>query len=209
LYDIISLALDFVAIGISIYALFKDSNSKDTEKSPQIKVLKQVVLVQQINPNYNIHNGFNVPNDYSERIAQNEDEIKNANWVSKRLFQLAGILIYVSLGINFISYLNTSQGIDSITSLTAMIYLPIRNTLLQLSLCLVAFCIVVILRGWDKSQSKRSNLWGMKYYFLKMMLEILNVISFSFISYTFIEKLNTNIQHPIYSWVFLHQQFYL
>lgn len=200
MFDIISITLDIIAIGISIYALFKDSSSKEYNNSSQIKVLKQIILVQQINPNYNIHNEYNIPNNYKDIISANEDEIKNTNWVSKRLFQLAIVLIYISLAVNFVSYFNSQQGFNSITDLTATVYLPMKNTLFQLSLCLIAFCIIVICRGWDKAQSKFSNLWSMKYYSLKIVFDVLNVISLSLFTYSFIEKINTNIQHPIYSW---------
>lgn len=202
MYDIISIVLDVIAIGISIYALFKDNASKDFEKSSQIKVLRQIILVQQINPNYNIHKEFNVPTGYNDIIRKNEDDIKNANWFSKRLFQVIVILIYLSLVLNFISYYNNYQWTNSITDFTAIIYIPIRNTLVQLSICLIAFSVIVILRGWDKHISKISNLCGMKYYFFKIASDMLNVFSFSFVTYSFIKKVNSNIQHPIYSWSF-------
>lgn len=202
LYDIISIVLDVIAIGISIYALFKDNASKDFEKASQIKVLRQIILVQQINPNYNIHKEFNIPTGYNNIIRRNEDEIKNANWISKKLFQLIVILIYLSLVLNCISYFNDYQQIDSITDFTAIVYLPMRNTLFQLSVCLIAFSVIVIFRGWDKHLSKVSNLWSMKYYSFKIVLDMLNIISFSLVTYSFIEKVNSNIQHPIYLWSF-------
>lgn len=193
--EIISLCLNIITIGLTIYELFSKKSSNSTKQYIQNNI------IQQINPKYDIK--------VSSAITYKLDNvaIKNARWKSKRITQSAIILIYVSMAINFVRFIKRNT-IHSITDMTAIFYIPMRNTMIQLSIILVLLCIIFIVRGWNKQQSVFSNLMSMKYFTLKIVVDIFAIASLALIDYSLLKKINTNIQNPIYlitliSWSFL------
>ena len=193
--EIISICLNIITIGLTIYELFCKKSSNSTKQHIQNNI------IQQINPKYDI-NVSSTPMYKLDNVA-----IQNARWKSKRITQFAIILIYVSMAINFVSFIKRNT-IHSITDITAIFYIPMRNTMLQLSIILVLLCIIFIVRGWNKQQSVFSNLMSMKYFTLKIEADFFAIAGFAMVDYSLLEKINTNIQNPLYSiniigWSFL------
>lgn len=124
--------------------------------------------------------------------------MKNAQWKTKRIFQAIVILIYISLGISVIEYVKDST-IATVTDFTAIIYFPLRNMLIYLSSILIIICIIVIARGWEHNNSVLYNFVSMKYFSLKILADFIMLLSLLLISYSFLEKVNGNLQNPIYS----------
>ena len=54
------------------------------------------------------------------------------------------------MAINFVNFIKRNT-IHSVTDLTAIVYIPVRNTMIQLSIILILLCIIFIVRGWNKS----------------------------------------------------------
>ena len=119
--EIISICLNIITIGLTIYELFCKKSSNSTKQYIQNNI------IQQINPKYDI-NVSSTPMYKLDNVA-----IQNARWKSKRITQFAIILIYVSMAINFVSFIKRNT-IHSITDITAIFYIPMRNTMLQLSI---------------------------------------------------------------------------
>ena len=184
--EIISICLNIITIGLTIYELFCKKSSNSTKQYIQNNI------IQQINPKYDI-NVSSTPMYKLDNVA-----IQNARWKSKRITQFAIILIYVSMAINFVSFIKRNT-IHSITDITAIFYIPMRNTMLQLSIILVLLCIIFIVRGWNKQQSVFSNLMSMKYFTLKIVADFFAIAGFAMVDYSLLEKINTNIQNPLYS----------
>lgn len=193
--EIISICLNIITIGLTIIELFSKKSSNSTKQYIQNNI------IQQINPKYDIK----VSSDPMYKL--DNVTIKNAHWKSKRITQSAIILIYVSIAINFVSFIKQNT-IHSITDFTAIFYIPMRNTMIQLSIILVLLCVIFIIRGWNKQQSVFSNLMSMKYFTLKIVADIFAITGLALIDYTLLEKINTNIQNLLYSiniigWSFL------
>lgn len=55
------------------------------------------------------------------------------------------------------------------------------------------------IRGWNKQQSVLSNFISMKYFTLKILTDFFSAIGFILVDYSLLEKINVNIQNPIYS----------
>ena len=185
--EIISICLNVITIGLTIYELFWKKLSDNVSR------YIQNTFIQQINPRYDVE----IPTYY---VAGKSDSVveQNARWKSKRITQIVIILIYVSVAINFMSYIKTNT-ISSITDITAIIYIPLRNTMIQLSGILIVLCIILTVRGWNRQQSVLSNFMSMKYFTLKIITDLFSVIGFILVNYEFLEKINANIQNPIYS----------
>lgn len=183
--NVVEIILSIITIGLTIYELFFAKSSNSANQYIQIN------LIQQINPRYNIQLNYEI--DKNSNIA-----LKNAQWKTKRIFQAIVILIYISLGINVIEYVKDST-IATVTDFTAIIYFPLRNMLIYLSSILIIICIIVIARGWEHNKSVLYNLVSMKYFSLKILADFIMLLSLLLISYSFLEKVNVNIQNPIYS----------
>lgn len=193
--EIISICLNIITIGLTIYELFSKNSSNNA------KQYIQKTIIRQINPKYDIKVSF-APMYKIDSVA-----IKNMRWKSKRITQFAMILIYVSMAINFVNFIKRNT-IHSITDLVAIFYIPMRNTMIQLSIILVLLCIIFIVRGWNKQQSVFSNLMSMKYFTLKIVADIFAISGLALVDYSFLEKINTNSQNLLYSmningWPFL------
>lgn len=185
--EIISICLNVITIGLTIYELFWKKPSDNVSQYIQNN------FIQQINPKYNIET-------LSHHVVGKIDSVKvqNARWKSKRITQIVIILIYFSMAINFMSYIKTNT-ISSLTDITAIIYIPLRNTMIQLSIILMILCIIMTVRGWNRQQSALSNFMSMKYFTLKILTDFFSVIGFILVDYSLLEKINVNIQNPIYS----------
>lgn len=184
--EIISICLNIITIGLTIYELFSKKSSNSTKQYIQNNI------IQQINPKYDIK--VSSASTYKlDNVA-----IKNARWKSKRITQSAIILIYVSMAINFVSFIKRNT-LHSITDITAIFYIPMRNTMIQLSIILVLLCIIFIVRGWNKQQSIFSNLMSMKYFTFKIVVDIFAIVGLALVDYSLLEKLNTNIQNSLYN----------
>lgn len=185
--EIISICLNVITIGLTIYELFLK------KPSDNVSQYIQNILIQQINPKYDIE-------VQSQYMAGKIDsvEIQNAHWKSKRITQIVIIMIYLSMAINFMSYIKANT-ISSLTDITAIFYIPLRNTMIQLSTILIILCIIMTIRGWNKQQSVLSNFISMKYFTLKILTDFFSAIGFILVDYSFLEKINVNIQNPIYS----------
>lgn len=193
--EIISICLNIITIGLTIYELFSKNSSNSA------KQYIQETIIRQINPKYDIKVSF-APIYKMDTVA-----IKNMRWKSKRITQFAMILIYVSMAINFVNYIKRNT-IHSVTDLNAIFYIPMRNTMIQLSIIIVLLCIIFIVRGWNKQQSVFSNLMSMKYFTLKIVADIFAIAGLAFVDYSLLEKISTNSQNLIYSmniigWPFL------
>lgn len=184
MWEIFGSILEVVAIALTVYEMFFKKSSDVSNNDTQIN------LIQQINPQYNIQ--YNV----YEREQPETSEIKNAKWKSKRMFSTVNWLIIISIAINFIGSIKIAE-FDSITDFTAMIYFPFRKTIFHLCGFLIVFCIIVIIRGWDKTRSAKSNLWSMRYFSIKVLTDTLGIVVLSFVTYEVLEKINNNIQHPV------------
>lgn len=118
--EIISICLNVITIGLTIYELFWK------KLSDNVSQYIQNTFIQQINPRYDVE----IPTQYV--VGKSDSAVEqNARWKSKRITQIVIILIYVSVAINFLSYIKTNT-ISSITDITATIYIPLRNTMIQL-----------------------------------------------------------------------------
>lgn len=193
--EIISICLNVITICLTIYELFWKKSSSKTNQYIQNNI------IQQINPKYDINVAY-YPVDKLNSI-----EIQNARWKSKRITQVAIILIYLSMFINFVGYIKVNA-IHSITDFTAIVYIPIRNTMIQLSLILIVLCIIFIVRGWNKQQSVLSNFMSMKYFTFKIIADIFASVGLALVDYSLLEKINANTQNSFYSfnmigWVML------
>lgn len=193
--EIISICLNIITIGLTIYELFSKKSSNGTKQYIQNNI------IQQINPKYDI-NVSSGPTCKLDSVA-----IKNMRWKSERITQSAVSLIYVSMAINFVNFIKRNT-IHSVTDLTAIVYIPVRNTMIQLSIILILLCIIFIVRGWNKQQSLFSNLMSMKYFTLKIVVDIFAIAGLALVDYSFLEKINTNIQNTLYlmniiGWPFL------
>ena len=157
--EIISICLNVITIGLTIYELFLK------KPSDNVSQYIQNILIQQINPKYDIE-------VQSQYMAGKIDsvEIQNARWKSKRITQIVIIMIYLSMAINFMSYIKANT-ISSLTDITAIFYIPLRNTMIQLSTILIILCIIMTIRGWNKQQSVLSNFISMKYFTLKILTD--------------------------------------
>lgn len=184
--DIMGIILNIIAIVLTIYELFFKKTSDSVNQYNQIN------LIQQINPRYNVQLNYDVNNNNS--IA-----LKNAQWKTKRIFQAIVGLTYISLGINFFHYIK-DNAITTVTDFAAIAYLPFRNMLIYLSIILIVFCIIVVIRGWDRNKSILYNLVSMKYFSLKIFADFIVLLSLPLVSYSFLEKVNANMQNPIYPW---------
>lgn len=193
--EIISICLNIITIGLTIYELFSKNSSNSA------KQYIQETIIRQINPKYDIKVSF-APMHKIDTVA-----IKNMRWKSKRITQFAMILIYVSMAINFVNFIKRNT-IHSVTDLNAIFYIPVRNTMIQLSIILVLLCIIFIVRGWNKQQSVFSNLMSMKYFTLKIVADIFAISGLALVDYSFLEKISTPSQNLLYSmniigWPFL------
>lgn len=184
--EIISILLSVITIALTIYELFFKNSSNAANQCIQ----KNLIL--QINPMYSIDVNYH-PIDNSNNI-----DIDNALWKSKRMTQFVIVLLYISLATNFLNYIKLNK-IESLTGLTAMVYLPLKNTMLQLSIILIIICMIFMVRAWDKQQTLFSNFLNMKYFTFKIVSDILSVIAFCFVNYSFLEKVNANIQNTLIS----------
>lgn len=183
--EIISICLNIITIGLTIYELFSKKSSNSTKQYIQNNI------IQQINPKYDIK--------VSSALTYKLDNvaIRNAHWKSKRITLSAIILIYVVMVINFVSFIKRNT-IHSSTDIIAIFYIPIWNTMIQLSIILVLLCIISIVRGWNKQQSIFSNLMSMKYFTLKIVVDIFVIVGLALVDYSLLEKINTNIQNSFY-----------
>lgn len=193
--EIISICLNIITIGLTIYELFSKNSSNSA------KQYIQETIIRQINPKYDIKVSF-APMYKIDTVAT-----KNMRWKSKRITQFAMILIYISMAINFVNFIKRNT-IHSVTDLNAIFYIPMRNTMIQLSIILVLLCIIFIVRGWNKQQSVFSNLMSMKYFTLKIVADIFAIAGLALVDYPFLEKISTNSQNLLYSiniigWPFL------
>lgn len=95
--EIISICLNVITIGLTIYELFLK------KPSDNVSQYIQNILIQQINPKYDIE-------VQSQYMAGKIDsvEIQNARWKSKRITQIVIIMIYLSMAINFMSYIKAN-----------------------------------------------------------------------------------------------------
>lgn len=184
--NIIGTILNIIIIGLTIYELFFKKSSNSVNQYIQIN------LIQQINPRYNVQLNYEIEKN-------NNVALKNAEWKTKRIFQAIVILIYISLGINVLEYIKDNT-IATITDFTAIFYIPLRNMLIYLSSILIIFCIIVIVRGWEHNKPILYNLVSMKYFSLKIIADFLMLLSLLLVSYSFLEKVNANMQNPIYPW---------
>ena len=181
--NIVEIILNIIIIALTIYELFFIKSSNSTNQYMQVN------LIQQINPRYNIQ--FNYETD------KNNIALKNAQWKTKRIFKVIMLLIYIALVINVLEYVKDIT-IASTTDITAIFYLPLCNMLIYLSGILIVICIIAIARGWEYNKSVLYNLASMKYFSLKILTDFIMFLSLHLISYSFLEKVNTNIQNPIY-----------
>lgn len=188
--EIISICLNVITIGLTVYELFARKSSNHTKQYIQNNI------IQQINPKYDIK----ISSNQTDRLTNRE--VQNARWKSKRITQFAIALIYLSMIINFVNYIKINT-IQSMTDFTAIIYIPIRNTMIQLSIMLILLCNIFIIRGWNKQQSVCSNFVSMKYFALKIITDILVISGLAIVDYSFIEKINANIQNLLYSFNFI------
>ena len=128
-------------------------------------------------------------------------------WKSERITQFAVILIYVSMAINFVNFIKRNT-IHSVTDLTAIVYIPVRNTMIQLSIILILLCIIFIVRGWNKQQSLFFQPNEYEIFYFKIVVDIFAIAGLALVDYSFLEKINTNIQNTLYlmniiGWPFL------
>lgn len=192
--EIISVCLSIISICLTIYELFWKRTSDN------ISYYIQTIIVQQINPKYDVE----IPiypvrekMDFPAGECPDSIKIENARWKLKRITQIVAILIYVSMIINFVSYINTNA-ISSMTDIMAIVYIPLSNTMRQLSVILIVICILLVVRGWNKRQTTLSNIISMKYFSLKIITDFFTIIGFSLVNYEYLEKVNENIQNPIF-----------
>lgn len=184
--EIISICLNVITIVLTVYELFWKKSSNSTKQYIQNNI------IQQINPKYDIKVS-STPMCKLDNVT-----IQNARWKSKRITQFAIILIYLSMAINFVNYIKINT-IHSVTDFTAIFYIPMRNTMIQLSIILVLLGIIFIVRGWNKQQSVFSNLTSMKYFSLKIVVDIFTIAGLTQVDYSLLEKINTNIQNLLYT----------
>ena len=170
--EIISICLNVITIVLTIYELFWKKSSNSTKQYIQNNI------IQQINPKYDIKVS-STPMYKLDNVA-----IKNARWKST--------------AINFVNYIQINT-IHSVTDFTAIFYIPMRNTMIQLSIILVLLCIIFIVRGWNKQQSIFSNLMSMKYFTFKIVVDTFAIVGLALVDYSLLEKINTNIQNSLYT----------
>lgn len=179
--DIISLVINLIMIALTIYELFCKKSSDTVNQYTQIKI------IFPINSTYNIRT--------SSSISElDEISIQNARWKSKRIIQVFMILICLSLIINLISYVQKNP-INFTNGLTTTICMPVRNTMIQLSIIVIVLCAICLVRGWNKQFSVFINFIVMKYFSMKIIMDFISLIGLILANDSFFEKLDTNPQN--------------
>ena len=185
--DIIGTVLNIIMIGLTIYQLFFKKITDDVNQCIQVN------LIKQINPRYNVQLSYEV-------MKNNSIALKNAQWKAKRIFQVIVYLIYIFLGVYLIDYIKNNT-ITTMTDTMAVVCLPFRRMLIYLSSFLIIFCIIVILRGWEKNKSVLYNLVGMKFFSLKIFTDFILLLGLFLVSYSFLEKMSVSEWNSVCSWI--------
>ena len=163
--SIISLILDFIALYITYKSL-------DIENNKNVYYTNLRIL--QINPVFNI----NIKNEFEHNQTSQEDiAYQNKKYISNWIFVVYLLLIlgYITISYLFvIDFSNISSILYSLSKIDLMMsYKIFENCLKYSTVFIIVYCLGILFMFTNRSISLLKNIIAMKYYSLKILLDIL------------------------------------